>query len=166
MVEFTPLEPVGEDGAPVEVEVTRVLFSVDNEYTNASVTISNTALQEGDRITVCQCFGTTRYPRRFPLCHRPPAAQWRGFVKPLHTDERRAGMVILKEKILTREQSRPLVTPGGCHGDRGMLTYQVIVRQKEKRESLGYLRGKFLTRKDRQCKFVGWPFSFFCMTKT
>lgn len=75
-------------------------------------------------------------------------------------------MVILKEKILTREQSRPLVTPGGCHGDRGMLTYQVTVRQKEKRESLGYLRDKFLTRKDRQCKFVGRPFSFFCMTKT
>lgn len=102
VVEFPPpLEPVGEDGAPVEV--TRVLFSADNEDTNASVTISNTALQEGDRIAVCQCFGTTRYPRRFPLCHRPPAAQWRGFVQPLHPDERRAGMVILKEKILTRE---------------------------------------------------------------
>lgn len=74
--------------------------------------------------------------------------------------------MIEKLKLLTREQSRIFVIPGGCHGDRGMLTYQVTVRQKEKRESLGYLRGKFLTRKDRQCKFVGQPFSFFCMTET
>jgi hypothetical protein len=41
--------------------------------------------------------------------------------------------MIEKLKLLTREQSRIFVIPGGCHGDRGMLTYQFMGKQKEKR---------------------------------
>lgn len=62
VLEFTPLQPVGDDGAPVEVEITKVLFSTDNDSSDVSLTIPDTALHEGDRITVCQCFGSTRYP--------------------------------------------------------------------------------------------------------
>ncbi len=61
-LEFTPLEPVGDDGGAVEVEITRVLLSEDSSHGNGDVTIKNAALHEGDNITVCQCFGTTRYP--------------------------------------------------------------------------------------------------------
>lgn len=56
ILEFTPLEPVGDDGAPVEVEITKVLFSVDSKSTNSNVTISDVALHKGDHITVCQCW--------------------------------------------------------------------------------------------------------------
>lgn len=40
--------------------------------------------------------------------------------------------MIEKPKLLTREQSRHSLTPGGSHGDRGMLTYQFMGKQKEK----------------------------------
>lgn len=62
VLEFTPLQPVGDDGAPVEVEITKVLFSTDSPDVSSAVTIPNVALHEGDHITVCQCFDSTRYP--------------------------------------------------------------------------------------------------------
>ncbi|WP_322172954.1 FtsX-like permease family protein [Acutalibacter caecimuris] len=61
VVEFSPFAAVGEDGAPVEVEVTKVLFSKDNQ-SQGTCTTPDLALHEGDRITVCQCWGETRYP--------------------------------------------------------------------------------------------------------
>lgn len=64
VVEFTPLQPVGEDGVPVEVEITKILFSTDSPDVNSAVTIPDAALHEGDHITVCQCFGPTRYPMK------------------------------------------------------------------------------------------------------
>ena len=57
VVEFTPLGSV-DDGAPVEVEITKVLFSKDNEGQNTCNT-PDIALHEGDHITVCQCWKTT-----------------------------------------------------------------------------------------------------------
>ncbi len=61
VVEFTPLEPVGDDGAPVEVEITKVLFSKDNND-QGTCTMPDLALHEGDHITVCQCWDATRHP--------------------------------------------------------------------------------------------------------
>ncbi len=61
IVEFTPLEPVGDDGMPVEVEITKVLFTKDNK-SQGTCTTPDTALHEGDHITVCQCWDSTHYP--------------------------------------------------------------------------------------------------------
>lgn len=64
VVEFTPLQPVGDDGAPAEVEITKVLFSKDSPAGNGNITIPDLELHVGDHITVCQCFGPTRYPMK------------------------------------------------------------------------------------------------------
>lgn len=61
VVEFTPMESVGPEDGAVEVEITRVLFSADNPD-STNVTISDLELHEGEHITLCQCYGTTRYP--------------------------------------------------------------------------------------------------------
>ena len=75
MVEFTPLEPVWDDGAPVEVEITKVLFSKDNKSQGTCVT-PDTALHEGDHITVCQCWGATRYPMEPGEKYAAELAKW------------------------------------------------------------------------------------------
>lgn len=75
VVEFTPLEPVWDDGAPVEVEITKVLFSKDNKSQGTCVT-PDTALHEGDHITVCQCWGATRYPMEPGEKYAAELAKW------------------------------------------------------------------------------------------
>lgn len=63
ILEFTPLESIGDDGSPVEVEITKVLYSdVEGKSTNERGGAYDRTLSTGERITLCQCFGTTRYP--------------------------------------------------------------------------------------------------------
>ena len=74
VVEFTPLGSV-DDGAPVEVEITKVLFSKDNKGQNTCNT-PDIALHEGDHITVCQCWKTTCYPMELGQRYVAELAKW------------------------------------------------------------------------------------------
>ena len=63
VLEFTPLKSVGPEDGAVEVELTKVLFSTDDDSDfSSAVTTPRVALHEGEHITVCQCRDTTRYP--------------------------------------------------------------------------------------------------------
>lgn len=60
ILEFTPVAPF-EEGAPTEVEVTRVFSSDINEY-SANIRGGNCpdkSMQVGDRFWFCQCYGDT-----------------------------------------------------------------------------------------------------------
>lgn len=60
ILEFTPVEPF-EEGAPTQVEVTRVLSSDINEY-SANLRggyCLDQSMEVGDRFWFCQCFGNT-----------------------------------------------------------------------------------------------------------
>lgn len=62
IVEFTPVESGGEDGGPLEVEVTKILFTAD-KFTNMAAAEGDAhSLQAGEHITVCQCWDFTHYP--------------------------------------------------------------------------------------------------------
>lgn len=63
ILEFTPVKATTGDEGPVEVEITKVLYSnVFGNSLNDRGGCKDQTLHEGDTIQLCQCFGITRYP--------------------------------------------------------------------------------------------------------
>lgn len=127
IVEFTPLEPVGEDGGPAEAEVTRVLYSYIGEQVrrNKSENSGDHTLEVGEHITVCQCFGSTRYPLEVgekyvsilyaeSYCQTHEIYEYVSYQRPHSYQQDRQGNFLAKEGVFPDEVDWGYDSPYYC----------------------------------------------------